>query len=370
MGFNRVRLGELIAISDLRNTDGHFGLSNVRGITVDKKFTATKADLTGVSLNSYKVVRPGEFAYVPDTSRRGNKICLAYNRSSMPYLVSSVYCTFSVSSRAVLPDYLYILFNRPEFDRYSRFNSWGSARETFSWGDLSDTEIVLPSIDIQRKYVAIYKAIFSNQRIYEQSLEDIKTVCNASYDQCKHTDKYVKLDTLLSEVDTRNADDLKLTPMGITLDHRFQVSRAKLKDNRNYKIVKPGQIVVNLIQIGRDAAYPIAINETEEIILVSPDYKVFQPKNDAIAYYLLGWFCRSEVGRHGWFICDDGVRGRLSINKFLNLRVPYPNERTIEAVAALQKSHRLRDEINERLKTLLKDICPVLIRGSIEEASR
>lgn len=156
----KYKLGELVELTDERNSMGRYSLEDVKGISTEKNFIETKANMDGVSLDSYKVVNYGEFAYVPDTSRRGDKIALAFNSDSNSILISSIYTTFKCKRNDVLsPLFLFMFFNRPEFDRYSRFNSWGSARETFSWEDLCDIDITLPSIEQQRKYVDVYLAL-------------------------------------------------------------------------------------------------------------------------------------------------------------------------------------------------------------------
>ena len=104
--------------------------------------------MDGVSLKSYKVVQPHEFAYVADTSRRGDKIALALNTTEKPVLISSIYTAFrSKDTDRLLPGYLLLLLNRTEFDRYTRFNSWGSARETFDWSEMCRVEIPVPPIE-------------------------------------------------------------------------------------------------------------------------------------------------------------------------------------------------------------------------------
>lgn len=148
MMMKKYKLGELISLCDERNSDNKYTLSDVKGISIKKEFIETKADMAGVSLTPYILVRPDSFAYVTVTSRNGEKITLAHNTSKKSYIVSSSYVVFRVCEPDVLlSDYLFMFFNRPEFDRYSRFNSWGSARETFSWEDFCDIEITLPSIE-------------------------------------------------------------------------------------------------------------------------------------------------------------------------------------------------------------------------------
>ena len=122
-----VRLGEYIEQSDKRNSDGALTETDVQGISTDKCFIPTKANLDGVSVLSYKIVALSEFAYVADTSRRGDKVALALNSSEKNILISSIYTVFhSTDENILLPEYMFLLFNRSEFDRYSRFNSWGS----------------------------------------------------------------------------------------------------------------------------------------------------------------------------------------------------------------------------------------------------
>ena len=151
------KLGELLEPCDERNSNGIYSLKDVKGISIEKRFIETKADMTGVSLVPYILVRPDSFAYVTVTSRNGEKITIAHNTSEETYLVSSSYVVFKVKNPEIVSsDYLFMFFNRPEFDRYARFNSWGSARETFSWEDFCDTPITLPKIDIQKKFASLY----------------------------------------------------------------------------------------------------------------------------------------------------------------------------------------------------------------------
>ena len=175
----KYKLGELIELTDERNYSGIFTVEDVKGISTDKSFIDTKANMDGVSLSSYKVVKFKEFAYVPDTSRRGDKIALAYNNSKQSVLISPIYTTFKCNRVDLLiPEYLFMFFNRPEFDRYSRFNSWGSAREPFSWEDFCDIDIVLPDIEQQRKYADVYMALQNNlNAICEQLKEQLNNLC-------------------------------------------------------------------------------------------------------------------------------------------------------------------------------------------------
>lgn len=154
MALTKYKLGELIELCDERNSENKYTAEEVRGISTEKIFIETKANLDGVSMTSYKIVRNNQFAYVADTSRRGDKIAVVYN-TNQEILISSIYTVFGVKRPELLnATFLFMYFNRFEFDRFSRFNSWGSARETFSWEDFCDIDIDLPSLEIQKKYVA------------------------------------------------------------------------------------------------------------------------------------------------------------------------------------------------------------------------
>lgn len=153
------KLGSYISMSENKNEDLVYGIDAVRGISIEKKFIDTKANMEGVSLKPYAIVNPNEFAYVTVTSRNGEKISLARNNSNDVYICSSSYIVFRVNdTRELLPEYLSMLFERSEFNRYSRFNSWGSARETFDWEEMCDVRIPVPDIKIQQDIVNIFKA--------------------------------------------------------------------------------------------------------------------------------------------------------------------------------------------------------------------
>ena len=170
------KIGSFLKISDIKNDIG-FSVDSVRGIATSKEFIPTKANMDGVNLSNYKVVKPAQIAYVADTSRRGDKISLAINDTQDDYLVSSISIVFGTDKDKLLPEYLMLFFTRPEFDRYVRFNSWGSARETFEWDDMCNVEIPIPDISIQKAIADIYKVYTTRKQINEQLKEQIKNIC-------------------------------------------------------------------------------------------------------------------------------------------------------------------------------------------------
>ena len=367
------KLGLYIEQLDVRNVDGEYGEDAVVGLSTQKQMIRTKADLSGVNLTSYKLMSPGTFAYVPDTSRRGDKVSLAFNSTEDTYLVSSISVVFSVKQNCgLLSDYLFMYFNRPEFDRYARFNSWGSARETFSWEDMCDIDIELPPIEIQQKCVDIYNAMLENQHSYEQGLENLKQAVFAEIDIIKHSAPRIPVGNLLEEIDVRNTDGMVTNVQGINIEKQFMPSVADTAsvNLRNYKVVRNGQFAYSSMQTGRDECIRIALYDKDDPILISPAYSVLQVKDSAaVAEYIMLWFTRPETDRYGWFASDASVRANLDLDRFYEIQIPLPNTAKQQAIANIYIAYMLRREINEQLKAQIKDICPILIKGSIDEAS-
>lgn len=172
------RLGTYISISDNKNEELKYGIDAVRGVSIEKKFIDTKANMEGVSLKPYAVVNPNEFAYVTVTSRNGEKISLARNDSNETYICSSSYLVFKVNdTKELIPEYLSMLFERREFNRYARFHSWGSARETFDWDRMCEVRIPVPDIEIQQDIVNIFNAYKERKKINEKLKAQIKDIC-------------------------------------------------------------------------------------------------------------------------------------------------------------------------------------------------
>ena len=191
MALTRYKLGDLIELCEAKNETLQYSLEDVKGISIQKIFIETKADMTNVSLKPYYLVQPDDFAYVTVTSRNGEKITLAHNTTDKTYIVSSSYVVFRVKDKEhLLSDFLFMYFNRPEFDRYSRFNSWGSARETFDWADMCDIDIDLPPLEIQQKYVDVYNASIERAK---NNIEKGRLIENIAFNYLNNSAKYIDI---------------------------------------------------------------------------------------------------------------------------------------------------------------------------------
>lgn len=158
MKSNYRKLGEFIRQVDVRNVDGKE--ENLLGVSVQKVFIPSIANTVGTDFTKYKVVKKGQFTYIPDTSRRGDKIGIALLEDYEEGLVSNVYTVFEIiDEEQLLSKYLMLWFSRSEFDRYARFKSHGSVREVMDWEEMCNVELPVPNIDVQRKIVEAYKIV-------------------------------------------------------------------------------------------------------------------------------------------------------------------------------------------------------------------
>ncbi len=174
-----VKIGPMLVQEDQRNHDLSLDADSVRGLSTAKEVIATAANLQGVNLSSYKLLKPFQFAYVSDTSRRGERVSLGFNKSNETYLVSSISTVFSVDESRLNSSFLYLWFCRAEFDRLARFNSWGSARETFNWDDMCRVKIPLPPLNIQQAVVDLYRCANEAKKIAAEADAKSREICPA-----------------------------------------------------------------------------------------------------------------------------------------------------------------------------------------------
>lgn len=372
MGLSRYKLGELIEQCDERNDELKYTLEDVKGISIQKIFIETKADMKDVSLTPYKLVRPDNFAYVTVTSRNGEKITLAHNTTVNTYIVSSSYIVFKVNRTDLLSsDFLFIYFNRPEFDRYSRFNSWGSARETFSWEDMCDMDIDLPPLAIQQKYVNVYNAMVANQKAYERGLDDLKLTCDAYIEDLRRKMPCEKIGKYIQEYSQKNELGLTATSVrGIATSKEFIATKANMNGVSvdSYKKVEPNMIAFISDTSRRADKLSLAINESQETYLVSPIATVMQTdEKKLLPNYLNLFFCRKEFDRYARFHSWGSARENFSFEDMQNVRIPIPPLPIQQSIVNIYTAYKQRQAINEKLKAQIKAICPILIKGSIEE---
>lgn len=369
MALSKYKLGELIQLEDERNNDGKYTLNDVKGISIQKIFIETKANMQDVSLLPYILVKPDFFAYVTVTSRNGEKITLAHNDTKDTYIVSSSYVVFSIKRTDLLnSDYLFMFFNRPEFDRYARFNSWGSARETFDWDTLCDIDIELPDLPTQQKYVDIYNALVANHQAYERGLDNLKLTCDAYIEDLRRKMPCEKIGVYIVEENNRNKALQNVNVKGVNSSGSFDETRANTNglDFSNYKIVRQNQFAYNPSRINLGS---ISLYKDELDCIISPMYCVFSIKDTEklLPEYLMLWFERKEFQRSTLFFAIGSVRDTFDYSLMQETSIPIPDIKMQRVIAEMYTVYNKRKEINKQLKTQIKNICPILIKGSLEE---
>ena len=179
MKSNYKQLGQFIRQVDVRNSEGKE--ENLLGVSVQKKFIPSIANTVGTDFKKYKVVKKGQFTYIPDTSRRGDKIGIALLEDDEEGLVSNVYTVFEIiDEKQLIPEYLMLWFSRPEFDRYARFKSHGSVREVMDWDEMCKVELPVPSYEKQKEIVDGYKAITERIALKQKINDNLVAVGTAS----------------------------------------------------------------------------------------------------------------------------------------------------------------------------------------------
>ena len=363
-----IRLGDYIELCEERNNEGKYTIDDVRGISTDKKFIPTKANMDGVSVSSYKVVAPSMFAYVADTSRRGDKIALALNSSEESYLISSIYTVFK-TCESLLPQYLYMLLSRTEFDRYSRFNSWGSARETFDWSELCRMEIPLPSISIQRELVNTYNGLKSLAEDNEALIAPLTQACEALVVDCKRKYNEVALGEYIESCDERNSegkytiDDVR----GISTDKKFIPTKANMDgvSVSSYKVVAPSMFAYVADTSRRGDKIALALNSSEESYLISSIYTVFKTCESLLPQYLYMLLSRTEFDRYSRFNSWGSARETFDWSELCRVRIPLPppdvQQSIVNLYHCIEEAKRIAAEAREQMRTL----CPALIQKAI-----
>lgn len=371
MALTKYNIGQLIELTTETNENNLFGAEDVRGMTITKQIIPTKADVSTADLNKFLVIHPNEFVFNPRT--HGKHIGFGYNDTSKSFIISWNNIGFRIKEEmkeTVLSEYLFLHFNRNEWDREACFRSWGSSTEVFTWDALCEMELELPELCVQQKYVDIYNAMVANQQSYERGLEDLKNAFDASIDRIKHTAPCRPVGELVYEVDNRNENGEITSVQGINITKQFMSSVANTNgiDLTKYKLVKRNQFAFSGMQTGRDKCIRIALNKDNNPIIISPAYTVLDIKDDEIfPEYIMMWFSRKESDRRGWFMSDSSIRSNLDLDRFYEIQLPIPCAKTQRSIVDIFNVYIARRNINERLKEQIKNICPILIRGSLEE---
>ena len=371
MGLINIRLGDYIERSTQNNKDLEYGTDLIVGVNSQGIFAVPKGNTDGVDLKPYKIVNNGAFVYNHTRLELGS---IAYRTEGL-CIVSHLYMVFYLTDegkKIIDPMWLYIYFRRAEFCREVTFRNFGSQRPEFNFNDMSDIIVPLPDIKIQRKYVDIYNAMLVNQQSYERGLEDLKLVCDAYIEDLRRKMPCKPIGPYIERHDVRNGPNGTKNVMGVSTAKEFREPTSKVNRNEldNYKVVKPRQI--SFVQTTHnEKVFAYAFNNTDEDIVVTSVNEVFSVDEDKLLpEYLSMFFNRTEFDRYARFHSWGSARETFTWDDLIKVEIPIADITVQKSIADIYKVYKERKDINEKLKAQIKDICPILIKGSIEETRK
>ena len=371
MGLIKIRLGDYIERSTVNNSDLKYGIDFIAGVNNQGIFTAPKGNTEGVDLKPYKIVNNGAFVYNPTRLDLGS---IAYRMEDL-CIVSHLYMVFYLTEegkKIIDPLWLFIYFRRAEFCREVTFRNFGSQRPEFNFSDMSDIIIHLPDIDIQRKFVTVYNAMLANQKMYERGLDDLKLVCDAYIEDLRRGILCEKIGPFITRQDIRNGVNGTKNVMGVSTSKEFREPTSKVNRNelQNYKVVKPRQI--SFVQTTHnEKVFCNAFNNTNDDIVVTSVNEVFSTDEEyLLPEYLVMFFNRTEFDRYARFHSWGSARETFSWDDLIKVEIPIASMEIQRSIVDIYTVYKERKNINEKLKVQIKDICPILIKGSIEEARK
>lgn len=361
-------VGSLIETFDRRNI---YGLDYpFFGINKDKTFMPTAADTNNLDNTKYKIVEKGDFVFSGMQTGRDVCIRIALYDKEEPILLSPAYTTFRIKDEnKILPQYLFIQFNRFEMDRYGWFLSDGSIRSNLDWDRFCDIEIPLPSIEIQEELVATYNGLKSLAEQNEALIEPLNKVCEAFIVNCMKKYNSVKLYDYIELCDERNKNNIynDKNLKGVTNEGIFEDSRANIMglNFSNYKIVRKGEFTYNPSRINLGS---IALNNDRNYI-VSPMYCNFRIKRNKINIllpeFLNIWFRRKEFQRSTLFYATGSVRDTFDFELMCNVIIPLPPQEVQKAIINIYKCLEEAKTIASEARNRLKMLCPALMQKAV-----
>jgi type I restriction enzyme S subunit len=257
-----------------------------------------------------------------------------------------------------------------ELDRYFWFHADASVRDGMSWSDFCDVEVTVPDLSTQQKYVDIYKAMVANQQCYERGLEDLKLVCDA-YIENISADEYKSIGLFIKRNQNRNQEKVfnKTQVKGFNNEGEFiKPMRLFSGDISTFKVIKKNDFVYNSRINSTIKKLSVALNEGDDLI-VSPAYESFYicDTDKLDPYYLYMLLQREQFAKKVLFHSFGSSTLVFGFDNLGEVEIPMPDIQIQRAIANIYRTYKERKAINEKLKTQIKDICPILIRGSLEE---
>lgn len=347
MRSNYKQLGQFIRAVDIRNTEGKE--DNLLGVSVQKTFMPSIANTIGTDFTKYKVVKKGQFTYIPDTSRRGDKIGIALLEDYDEGLVSNVYTVFEIiDEKQLIPEYLMLWFSRHEFDRYARFKSHGSVREVLDWDEFCKIELPVPPYEEQLEIVNGYRTITKRIDLKRRINDNLAKTAQAIYRtmflgaQCQHEQKpLAELCSKIGSGATPKGGKTAYCETGIALirstnvvDYGFIYDGLahitnEQADALSNVVVNAGDVLFNItgVSVARccmvpDDVIPARVNQ--HVMIIRP------MMGKDMSYYIMATLCHSENKSKLLGIAQSGsTREAINKQEMEQFFIPVPSETAI-----------------------------------------
>lgn len=344
------RLGDYIREVDVRNRD--LEVTKLLGVSTSKEFMPSIANTIGTDMSSYKVVEPRQFAYGPVTSRNGDKVSIALHRNDEKAIVSQAYTIFEVKNKQeLLPEFLMMWFRRPEFDRYARFKSHGSAREIFSWEEMCDVELPVPPIEQQQKIVSEYEAVTRRIRLNERIIAKLEETAQALYRKM-----------FVDRIDKEHLPEgWKMGTLGDVADFTYgkmpdKTSKGDIPIFSGYGIVGYTNIPMYkkqlIIVIARGDAGSGKIVLSPNVFYLTNLAIAILLKDDKMKYYLYYHLLNSDTST----LCSGSAQAQVTINSLYSYEIIIPSNDNYKEfdklISSVNKQKQILSNENKKLKEL------------------
>lgn len=361
-----VRLGDYIEVFDKRNTDGK--PLPFYGINKDKTFMPTVADTNELDNSKYKVVEKGVFVFSGMQTGRDVCIRIALFDEENPVIISPAYTTFKIKDTTeLLPEFLFLQFNREESDRYGWFLSDGSIRSNLDWERFCDIEIPLPDIEVQRELVATYNGLKALAEQNEALLPRLSAACHAYIVDCRAKYPAVPLGEYIEQCDERAGDNFTVDDViGISNVKSLIPTKADMKDVSlaPYKLFKPNEFCYVTVTSRNGGKISLAMNNTAKTYIVSSSYLVFCCKDENILLpeYLFLLLNRTEFDRYTRFNSWGSARETFDWSEMCRVEIPVPPIEIQKAIVEVLSCSERAKQIASKARARMKNLSPALVQ--------
>jgi hypothetical protein len=363
----KLRLGDCIELYNEKCGIPDLTVWDISGVNSEKEFFEPSKQ-AGADTSGYKVVPPNYFACNLMHVGRDRVLPIALNHTEKSKIVSPAYTIFKIKDGTpLLKEFFFIMLKSTERDRYFWFHTDSSVRDGMTWDDFCDLIVDIPSIEIQKKYVAVYSSMLENQRSYATGLEDLKTLCTAYIEKLRRNGNLRAIGEFIQPYNEKNTDGALTLEQGINIEKQFITPQRENANLTGRKIVRKGMFAYCTQLNNENVA--IAYRTGEDCV-VSGVYDVFQiiKPEELLPEYLMLWLIRPEFGRFVYWASEGSAYEFLNYDNLANYKIPVPDISIQRAIGNIYLAYVERCSINDRLKAQIKDLCPILIKGSIEEA--